>query len=331
MALPDSMACIELKTFGPPEHLALGARPLPVPGAGEVLIEVAAAGINRADLLQRMGNYHPPPGASDILGLEVAGTVVARGGGIKDLSLGDDVCALITGGGYAGYAVAAAALCLPVPKGLSFVQAAALPEAFYTVWHNLFQRGRLALGESALVHGGASGIGTAAIQVAKLLGSRVFVTARGADRCKACVALGAERAIDYETEDFVKVINAATEGRGVDVVLDMVGGDYFPRNLACLAVDGRHVSIATQRGSHTALDLRLVMGKRFTVTGSALRTRTVAEKATIAQGLRERVWPLLDSGRVRPVIHATFPLARAAEAHRLMEAGGHFGKIVLTV
>ncbi len=329
MALPPTMRCIDLDGFGPPEVMKLGERPMPRPGGGEVLIEVGAAGVNRPDVLQRQGNYPPPPGASPVPGLEIAGTIVATGGGVSELSVGDSVCALVTGGGYASHALAAAALCLPVPKGFTLAQAAALPETFFTVWHNLFQRGRLVAGESVLIHGGGSGIGTTATQIAKMLGARVFATARGPERVAACAELGADRAIDYAGEDFVAVVKAETDGRGVDVVLDMVGGDYVPRNLACLAMEGRHVSIATLKGAETKLDIRTVMMRRLTLTGSTLRARSVPEKAAIAQGLRERVWPLLDTGRVKPVIHATFPLAQAADAHRLMESGEHFGKIVL--
>ena len=297
MALPSTMPCIEFDGFGPPEVMKLGTRPVPRPGAGEVLIKVAAAGINRPDVFQRMGNYPPPPGASDIPGLEVAGTIVASGGGLSDLSLGDKVCALVTGGGYAGYAVAAGTLCLPIPKGFDMMQAAALPETFFTVWHNVFQRGRLVAGESILIHGGGSGIGTTAIQLAKFLGARVFATARGPERVKACAALGCERAIDYSSEDFVAVIKQSTGGKGVEVVLDMVGGDYLARNIACLAVEGRHVSIATLRGNKVEIDVRQIMSKRLTITGSTLRPRSVAEKAVIAQGLRDRVWPLLELGQ----------------------------------
>ena len=329
MTLPPTLRCIEFDGFGPPEVMRLVDRPMPRPGGGEVLIEVVAAGVNRPDVFQRMGNYPPPPGASSIPGLEIAGRIAATGGGVSDLSVGEAVCALVTGGGYANYALAAAPLCLPVPKGFDMVQAAALPETFFTVWHNLFQRGRLVAGESVLIHGGGSGIGTTAIQIAKALGARVFATARGADRVAACAALGCDRAIDYASEDFVAVIKAETEGQGVNVVLDMVGGDYLPRNLACLAIEGRHVSIATLRGAEAKLDIRIVMTRRLTLTGSTLRPRSVADKAIIAQGLRERVWPMLDSGRVRPVIHATVPLSRAPDAHRLMEGGEHFGKIVL--
>jgi NADPH2:quinone reductase len=331
MALPSTLHCIEIQGFGPPEVLKPATRPMPRPGAGEVLIKVAAAGINRPDLLQRQGHYPPPPGAPDIPGLEVAGEIVLRGGGVGDLSVGDEVCALLPGGGYADYAIAAAPLCLPAPKRFDMVQAAALPETFFTVWHNLFQRGKLVGGESVLIHGGASGIGTTAIQLAKVLGAKVYATAGGPGRAKAVAALGCDRAIDYKSEDFAAVVLAETNGRGVDVVLDMVGGDYLPRNLACLAVEGRHVSIATLRGAQTTIDIRTMMTKRLTLTGSTLRPRPVAEKALIAHGLHDRVWPLLDSGKVAPVIHATFPLTRAADAHRLMESGEHIGKIVLIV
>ncbi len=330
MTLPETYNCIELDGFGPPDVMTLMARPMLKPAGGEVLIKVEAAGVNRPDVLQRQGHYPPPPGASPIPGLEIAGKIVARGGGVSDLSVGDHVCALVSGGGYATYALASAVLCLPMPKGFDAIQSAALPETFFTVWHNLFQRGRLVAGESVLIHGGGSGIGTTAIQLARVLGARVFATARGAARVKACAELGADRAIDYAAEDFVEVVRGETGGKGVEVVLDMVGGDYLRRNLACLAVEGRHVSIATLRGSSTELDIRTIMQRRLTLTGSTLRPRPVVEKAVIAQGLRDRAWPLLDSGRVKPVIHATFPLAKAAEAHKLMESGDHFGKIVLT-
>ena len=330
MPLPETYNCIEFDGFGPPEVMTLVSRPmLKPPAGGEVLIKVEAAGVNRPDMMQRQGHYPPPPGASPIPGLEIAGKIVARGGGVSDLAVGDHVCALVTGGGYASYALAAAPLCLSFPKGFDATQAAALPETFFTVWHNLFQRGRLVAGESVLIHGGGSGIGTTAIQLAKVLGAKVFATARGAQRVKACAELGADRAIDYSTEDFVDVIREETGGKGVEVVLDMIGGDYLRRNLLCLAIEGRHVSISTLRGPTTEIDLRTVMQRRLTLTGSTLRPRSVVEKTAIAQGLRDRAWPLLDSGRVKPVIHATFPLAKAADAHRLMESGDHFGKIVL--
>lgn len=330
MPLPETFHCIVIDGAGPPEVLKPANRPMLRPGGGEVLIKVAAAGINRPDLLQRQGFYPPPAGAPDVPGLEIAGEIVALGGGASELSVGDEVCALVAGGGYANFALAAAPLCLPIPKGFSLVEAAAVPETFFTVWHNLFQRGRLVGGESVLIHGGGSGIGTTAIQLAKVLGSRVFATAGGPDRVKAIAALGCDRAIDYKAEDFVAVVKSETDGKGVNVVLDMVGGDYLPRNLECLAVEGRHVSIATLGGNQAQLDIRVMMSKRLTLTGSTLRPRPVRDKALIAQGLRDRVWPLLGSGRVKPVIHATFPLDRAADAHRLMESGAHIGKIVLT-
>ncbi|MBX6321592.1 MAG: NAD(P)H-quinone oxidoreductase [Rhodospirillaceae bacterium] len=324
------MTVVEIAGPGSPEVLKPARRPVPRPGAGEVLIAVAAAGVNRPDVMQRQGKYPPPPGASDIPGLEVAGTVVAAGPGTQGIGIGDAVCALVSGGGYAEYCVAPAPQCLPVPAGLSMVEAAALPETFFTVWTNVFERGRLKAGETVLVHGGASGIGTTAIQLARALGARVFTTAGSDEKCRACERLGAERAINYRTEDFVAVVQEATGGRGVDVVLDMVGGAYVERNLKCLAVEGRHVSIATQQGARIDLNLITVMQRRLWLTGSTLRPRSVAEKGAIAAALREKVWPLLDAGTVRPVIHATFPLAQAAEAHALMEAGGHIGKIVLT-
>ena len=290
---------------------------------------MAAAGVNRPDVLQRQGHYPPPPGASDIPGLEVAGEVAAVGDRVTEWRPGDAVCALVAGGGYAEYCVAPAPQCLPVPKGLTAIEAAAIPETFFTVWTNVFERGRLVAGETLLVHGGASGIGTTAIQMARALGARVFATAGSAEKCAACVALGAERAINYREENFVAVVKEATEGRGVDVILDMVGGDYIPRNLDCLALEGRLVLIALQRGARAELNFTSVLQRRLTITGSSLRPRTVEQKGAIARALRERVWPLLESGQVRPVIHARFPLAEAAAAHRLMEAGAHIGKIVL--
>ena len=325
------MRAVEIAQPGGPEVLRLAERPLPRPGPDEVLVRVAAAGVTRPDVMQRPGKYAPPPGASDVPGLEVAGTVDALGQGVEGWRTGDAVCALVSGGGYADYCAAPAAQCLPGPRGFGMVEAAAVPETFFTVWHNVFERGRLVPGETLLVHGGSSGIGTAAIQLARASGARVIATAGSAEKCAACERLGAERAINYREDDFVAAAKALTAGRGVDVILDMVGGDYTPRNLACLAVEGRLVQIAVQRGARAELDLLAVMQKRLTITGSTLRPRPVAEKAAIARALHERVWPWLESGRVRPVIHATFPLAQAAEAHRLMESGRHVGKIVLTV
>jgi putative PIG3 family NAD(P)H quinone oxidoreductase len=294
-----------------------------------VLIRVAAAGVNRPDLMQRKGQYAPPPGASDIPGLEVAGTIVELGPGVADWAPGQEVCALLAGGGYAEYCVAPAPQCLPIPAGLSLVEAAALPETYFTVWHNVFERGRLSPGESILVHGGTSGIGTTAVQLARAFGARVFTTAGSAEKVAACMALGAERAIDYRREDFVAVVREATAGRGLDVILDMVGGDYTPRNLECLAVEGRLVQIAFLQSARGEWNLLPVLQKRLTITGSTLRPRPVAEKGQIAAGLRKEVWPLLARGAVRPVIHATFPLAEAWQAHRDLEEGAHVGKLVL--
>jgi NADPH2:quinone reductase len=328
-AFPEQMRYIDMAGHGGPEVLILGTGPVPRPGEGEVLIQVAAAGVNRPDVLQRTGNYAPPPGASPILGLEVAGTIVAAGQGVTQWREGDQVCALVAGGGYAEYCVAPAPQCLPVPKGLSVVEAAGLPETFFTVWSNVFDRGRLAAGESFLVHGGSSGIGTTAIQLARAFGARVFATAGSPEKCAVCRELGAERAIDYRQEDFVAVIKDATQGRGIDVILDMVGGPYIERNLRSLAVDGRLVQIAFLQGSKVTLDLVHLMVRRQTITGSTLRPRPVADKAAIARRLRDKVWPLIEAGKVHPVIDRTFPLAEAAAAHRLMESSAHIGKILL--
>lgn len=326
----DSMTVVEIMAPGGPEVLRPARRPIPQPGPGEVLVRVAAAGVNRPDVMQRQGLYPPPPGASDIPGLEVAGTVAAIGEGVEVPRIGAEVCALVTGGGYAEYCLAAAPLCLPWPAGLDAVQAASLPETFFTVWTNLVDRARLQAGESLLVHGGGSGIGIAAIQVARALGAKVFVTAGSAEKCRACEALGAI-AINYREQDFVEAMQAHTDGQGVDVILDMVGGDYLQRNLSCLAPDGRLLQIAVQNGPKTTINLLPIMLKRLTLTGSTLRPRPVAEKAAIAAALREHAWPLLESGRIKPIVHATVPLQQAAEAHRLMESGAHIGKIVLTV
>jgi putative PIG3 family NAD(P)H quinone oxidoreductase len=325
------MRVVEITAPGPPEVLQPGVRIIPTPGAGEVLIRVAAAGVNRPDVLQRLGRYAPPPGAPDVPGLEVAGTISAVGAGVDGWSAGRTVCALLAGGGYAEYAVAPAPQCLPVPGGISLAEAAALPETTFTVWTNVFERGRLASGETLLVHGGASGIGTTAIPLARAFGARVFATAGTDDKCVACERLGAERAVNYRREDFVDVVRAATGGRGVDVILDMVGGDYFPRNLALLAPDGRLVQIAFLRGGRVEMDLAPLMAGRLVITGSLLRPRSVEEKGRIAGAVREKVWPLVESGALRPTIHATFPLEKAADAHRLMESNAHIGKIVLTV
>ncbi len=329
--LPMTMTFIRTERFGPPEVLLPAEMDVPAPGKGEVLIKVAAAGVNRPDVIQRTGHYPPPPGASDVLGLEVAGVVVGTGEGVTEPALGEQVCALVISGGYAEYCVAPAALCLPVPAPLSLIEAAGLPETCFTVWTNVFERGRLQAGESFLVHGGTSGIGTTAIPLAKALGARVFATAGSVEKCQVCRDLGAEIAINHRTEDFVAVVKAATGRRGVDVILDMVGGDYIQRNISALAPDGRLVQIAFLKGSKAELDLMPVMLKRLTVTGSTLRARPVAEKASIAAALKAKVWPLLEAGQLKPVIHTTLPLAQAAEAHRLMESNRHIGKIILTV
>jgi putative PIG3 family NAD(P)H quinone oxidoreductase len=330
-AIPKTMTAIEIGNPGGPEVLRPVQRPTPEPGPREVLIAVAAAGVNRPDILQRQGKYAPPPGASDIPGLEIAGRVAACGNDVREWKEGDTVCALVAGGGYAQYCAAPVPQCLPVPKGLDLVQAAALPETVFTVWTNLFERGRLAAGETLLVHGGASGIGTTAIQMARARGVRVFATAGSKDKCAACERLGAERAIDYSREDFAAVVAEKTAGRGVDVILDMVGGDYLPRNLASLAFEGRLVQIAFLKGPRAEIDLMTLMHRRLTLTGSTLRARSIEEKGRIARAVRENVWPQIEKGEVRPVLHATFPLAAAAEAHRALESGTHVGKIVLTV
>jgi NADPH:quinone reductase len=331
MGLPDVMNAVEIASPGGPEVLKPTRRPVPRPGPEEVLIEVAAAGVNRPDVLQRLGRYEPPPGTSDLPGLEVAGRVVGIGAQVSGFREGDRVCALLAGGGYAEYVAAPAPQCLPIPGDLSLDEAACLPETFFTVWTNVFDRGRLQPGETLLVHGGSSGIGTTAIQMAKAFGAKVFATAGSPEKCKACEALGADRAIDYKQEDFVAVIRRETDGRGVDVVLDMVGGDYIPRSLEILATEGRHVSIAFLQGSKVTLNFFPVMSKRLTLTGSTLRPRSVAQKGAIAASLREKVWPLVAEGRIRPVIHARFALAEASQAHALMESSAHIGKIVLVV
>ncbi len=329
--LPATMTAIEIREPGDPEVLVPTRRPVPQPDKGEVLIKVAAAGVNRPDVLQRQGSYPPPPGASDIPGLELAGEVVALGEGVSAPKLGNQVCALVTGGGYAEYCVAPAPQCLPLPKGYSMEQAAALPETFFTVWVNVFERSGLKPGETLLVHGGTSGIGTTAIQLATALGSRVFATAGSAEKVKACEELGAERGINYREEDFVEVVKQATDGRGVDVILDMVGGDYIPRDIKALAEDGRLSFIAFLGGPKAEVNFMPLMLKRLTITGSTLRARPVEVKAALAAKLKEKVWPLLEAGRIAPVMAASFPLSEAAAAHALMESSGHIGKIVLTV
>ncbi|MEK9662859.1 MAG: NAD(P)H-quinone oxidoreductase [Alphaproteobacteria bacterium] len=325
------MTAIEISEPGGPEVLRPVERPVPQPGDGELLIAVAAAGVNRPDIAQRNGSYPPPPGASDLPGLEVAGSVAATAGDVGGWQVGDAVCALVSGGGYAEYVAVPATQVLPVPQGYDMVRAAALPETFFTVWTNVFDRGRLAAGEDFLVHGGSSGIGTTAIQLARAVGSRVFTTVGSADKAAACLELGAALAVNYHDEDFVEAVRGATDGNGVDVILDMVGGDYLPRNIRCLKPDGRLVQIALMRGARGELDLARVMTRRLTITGSTLRPQSVAAKAAIADNLRARVWPKLDAGEIGPVVHATFPLAEAAAAHALMETSGHIGKIILTV
>jgi NADPH2:quinone reductase len=323
------MIAIEISRAGGPEVLTPVERPMPEPGSGEVLIRVAAAGVNRPDVMQRRGVYPPPPGASDIPGLEVAGSVEHVGAGVTEWRGGDRVCALVTGGGYAEYCVAPAAQCLPLPDGLDPVQAAAIPETFFTVWTNVFDRGALQAGEAALFHGGSSGIGTTAIQLAAARGARVFATAGSDEKCRACEGLGATRAINYRSEDFVVALKDLTGGRGVDLILDIIGADYLDRNLRALAVDGRLVQIGLMGGSEAALDLRRVLGSRLTITGSTLRPRSVEEKGAIAAALHREVWPLLESGRVKPIVYRTFPLTQASDAHRLMESSEHVGKLVL--
>ena len=329
---PATMRAIEIARPGGPEVLVPCVRPRPAPGAGELLIAVQASGVNRPDVLQRKGLYPPPPGVSDLPGLEVAGTVA--GGSPQDLAsaglaLGDAVCALVAGGGYAEYCVAPAVQCLPVPQGLSAIEAASLPETFFTVWQNVFHIAGLKAGQTLLVQGGSSGIGVTAIQLARAFGARVVATAGSDDKCAACLALGADLAVNYRTQDFVEATLAFTGGRGADVVLDMVAGDYIGRELQCVADDGRIALIAVQGGTHSVIDSGLVLRKRVTLSGSTLRPRPLAYKARLAAALRQSVWPLLESGRIRPAIHSVFPAAQASQAHALMESGAHVGKIVL--
>jgi NADPH2:quinone reductase len=325
------MRAVEISKPGGPEVLKPTERPRPVPKPNEILVKVAAAGVNRPDVLQRSGNYPVPPDASDLPGLEVAGEVVALGSSAKAFHAGDKVCALVHGGGYAEYCVAPEVQALPVPKGLTLVQAASLPETFFTVWANVYDRAKLAPGETLLVQGGSSGIGVTAIQMAAATGNRVFATAGSDEKCAACVRLGAEKAFNYRTQDWSAELLAATDGKGVNVILDMVGGDYVPRELKCLADDGRLVFIAYLRGPKTELNIDAVMRKRLTISGSTLRPRPVEFKGYVARNLREKIWPLIESGRIKPVIYKTFPLEQAAEAHRLMESSQHIGKLVLTL
>jgi len=324
------MRAIEIKTPGGPEMLVMGERPMPVPAKGEVLIKVAAAGVNRPDVFQRQGNYAPPPGASDIPGLEVSGEIVSGDLAGSKFSIGDQVCALVAGGGYAEFCVAPVAQCLPIPKGLSLVEAAGLPETYFTVWSNVFDRARLSGDESFLVHGGASGIGTTAIQIAHAMGHTVFTTVGSDERAQAVLALGADYAINYKTKDFVEEIKSLTNGKGVNVILDMVAGDYIKRDIKCLADEGRIVIIATLGGGKSEFNATEVMVRRLTITGSTLRARSIAFKADIAVALKNHVWPLLSEGKIKPIIYATMPLEQAAQAHTMMEAGEQIGKIILS-
>jgi NADPH2:quinone reductase len=328
---PARMTAIAIRAPGGPEMLVPEERPVPAPGAGEILVKVAAAGVNRPDVMQRMGHYPPPKGAPEIPGLEIAGTVAACGPNVQRWKEGDQVTALVVGGGYAEYCLAHETHALPVPAGLSLIEAAAIPETFFTVWHNAFERGGLRAGETLLVHGGSSGIGTAAIQLAKAFGARVVTTAGSAEKCAACRRLGADVAVNYKSEDFVAATKEATGGTGAEVILDMVGGDYIERNYEAAAVEGRIVQIAFQGSPKANVDFRRIMLKRLHHTGSTLRSRSIEDKAAIARAVEQKVWPLIAAGKVKPLIDQTFPLADAAGAHARMEASTHIGKIVLTV
>jgi len=327
--IPEKMTAISIQEPGDPSVLQPVEIPTPRPGPGEVLVKVAAAGVNRPDIVQRLGLYPPPPGAPDTPGLEVAGTIVEVGSGVANHKVGDQVCALVPGGGYATYCIVDAPLALPIPGTLSMVEASALPETFFTVWTNVFDRAGLKSGETFLVHGGSSGIGTSAIQMAANTGARVFTTAGSPEKCAACEKLGAERAINYRDEDFVEVVKSLTDGQGVDVILDMVGGDYISRNISALAVEGRLVNIAYLGGPVAEVNFMPIMLKRLSLLGSTLRPQPVANKAAIAEALRAKIWPLIDQGLIAPVIDSTFPLSEAAKAHERMESGAHIGKIVL--
>ncbi len=329
MAIPDVMRAVEVEQEGPPEGLSLATRPVPEVSPSELLIKVAAAGMNRADCMQRRGQYPPPPGASDLLGLEVSGTVAALGSAVEGWRVGDPVCALLAGGGYAEYTAVPARQCLPVPAGVDLVDAAALPEVALTVWTNVFDRARLRPGETLLVHGGSSGIGTMAIQLARALGSRVLVTAGSAEKCQACEALGAAKAINYRDDDLAGALKAAAGDAGIDVILDMVAAPYLAMNLGLLNLEGRLVLIALMGGATTEIDLSALMFRRLTVTGSTLRARSVEEKGAVVDAVRERVWPLVEAGRVGPVIHRRVPIDQVVDAHREMEASTHIGKILL--
>jgi NADPH2:quinone reductase len=331
MSLPKTMRAVEITEPGGPEVLALTTRPVPLVSAEDILIKVIAAGVNRPDALQRAGAYAPPPDASDLPGLECAGEVVAIGAGVSHWAVGDQVCALLPGGGYAEYVTTHQDHALAVPAGLSMIEAAALCETFFTVWTNVFERGCLEAGEVFLVHGGTSGIGTTAIQLANAMGARVFATAGSAEKCAKCLELGAELAINYNEEDYVEVVKSATNGRGVDLILDMVGGTYIARNIRALALDGRLAMIAFLGGAKAEINFAQIMAKRITVTGSTLRPRSVQDKAVIAEALREVVWPMIEAGKIAPVMDSTYPLEDAADAHRRIESSGHIGKIVLEV
>lgn len=331
MNLPAKMRAVEISKPGGPEVLKVAERPLPQPKPHEILVKVAAAGVNRPDILQRMGLYAVPPDASDLPGLEIAGTVATVGANVKMWKVGDQVCALVHGGGYAEYCVVPEVQALPVPKGLSLTEAASLPETFFTVYSNVFDRGALKAGETFLVQGGSSGIGVTAIQMAAAMGARVFATAGTDEKCAACVKLGAEKAFNYKTGDWAEELKAATGGKGANVILDMAGGDFVPKELKSLADEGRLVMIAFLRGNKTEIDLNEIMRKRLQITGSTLRPRPIEFKGQVAKSLRERIWPLIDAGKIKPVLYKTFPLAEASEAHKLMETSQHIGKIVLTV
>ena len=327
--IPESMNYIQIEENGDPDVLKLSSQSVPDPGLDEVLIRVAAAGVNRPDIMQRKGLYPPPPGATDVPGLEVSGTVVKKGKNVAEPEVGSQVCALVSCGGYAEYCLASASICLPVPKKISLQHAAGIPETFFTVWTNVFERGQLKSGETLLVHGGSSGIGTTSIQLGKAFGATVYTTAGTQEKCEYCKNLGADAAINYNENDFEAEIKTLTENRGVDVILDMVGGPYFPKNIKILAVQGRLLQIALMQGYKAEVDFRPLLMKRVTLTGSTLRPRSVKEKAEIARALRKKVWPLMDSGTIRPIIHQTFPLEKAADAHQLMESSNHIGKILL--
>lgn len=332
MAAPQTMTCIAIKEYGGPDALQPETRPTPQPKAGEILVKVHAAGVNRPDVSQRLGKYPPPPGASDLPGLEVAGEVAALGEGVSRWAIGDKVCALAHGGGYAEYCVVHESHALPIPQGFTMIEAAAIPETFFTVWVNAFMTGKLSAGETALVHGGSSGIGTTAIMLAKAVGATIVVTAGSDEKCEACRKLGADLAINYRTQDFVAQVKAFTQDKGVNLVLDMIGGPYVQRNMECAGMDGRIVQIAYQQGYKIEnFDMRPISSKRLVLTGSTLRPRTVEQKAAIADSLRERVWPLLNGGRIRPIIDSTYPLREASKAHAHMETSAHVGKIVLSV